>query len=157
MFLYGKWKEIYKYEVFWIVYVMNWSVWFDKCFCLVLGSFVEEYNNKVQFVGLDEESLEFICRNIFDYLYFIIKFMWIFDIKGVYLDLLVISGDYFCVWRVGEIEIRLECLLNNNKNFDFCVFLIFFDWNEVDFYFLGILSIDMICIIWGLEIGQVLG
>lgn len=79
--------------------------------------------------------------------------MWIFDIKGVYLDFLVISGDYFCVWRVGEIEIRLECLLNNNKNLDFCVFLIFFDWNEVDFYFLGILSIDIMCIIWGLEIG----
>lgn len=47
MSLHGKRKEIYKYEAPWTVYAMNWSVRPDKRFRLALGSFVEEYNNKV--------------------------------------------------------------------------------------------------------------
>ena len=43
----GKRKEIYKYEAPWTVYSMNWSIRSDKKFRLALGSFVEEYNNKV--------------------------------------------------------------------------------------------------------------
>ena len=34
-------------------------------------------------------------------------------------DLLATSGDYLRVWRAGEPETKLECLLNNNKNSDF--------------------------------------
>ena len=41
-------KEIYKYEAPWTVFSMNWSVRPDKRFRLALGSFVEEYNNKLQ-------------------------------------------------------------------------------------------------------------
>ena len=40
-------KEIYKYEAPWTVYSMNWSVRRDKKFRLALGSFIEEYTNKV--------------------------------------------------------------------------------------------------------------
>ena len=47
----AKRKEIYKYEAPWTVYSMNWSVRPDKRFRLALGSFVEEYNNKVH-IGL---------------------------------------------------------------------------------------------------------
>ena len=43
----GKRKEIYKYEAPWTIYSMNWSIRPDKRFRLALGSFVEEYNNKV--------------------------------------------------------------------------------------------------------------
>lgn len=46
-------KEIYKYEAPWTVYSMNWSVRPDKRFRLALGSFVEEYNNKVRKLKLD--------------------------------------------------------------------------------------------------------
>uniref|UniRef100_A0A8C6XL41 DDB1-and CUL4-associated factor 7 n=1 Tax=Naja naja TaxID=35670 RepID=A0A8C6XL41_NAJNA len=100
MSLHGKRKEIYKYEAPWTVYAMNWSVRPDKRFRLALGSFVEEYNNKVQLVGLDEESSEFICRNTFDHPYPTTKLMWIPDTKGVYPDLLATSGDYLRVWRM---------------------------------------------------------
>ena len=70
-------------------------------------------------------------------------------------DLLATSGDYLRVWRAGEPETRLECLLNNNKNSDFCAPLTSFDWNEVDPNLLGTSSIDTTCTIWGLETGQV--
>ncbi|KFP44694.1 DDB1- and CUL4-associated factor 7, partial [Chlamydotis macqueenii] len=101
--------------------------------------------SQVQLVGLDEESSEFICRNTFDHPYPTTKLMWIPDTKGVYPDLLATSGDYLRVWRVGETETRLECLLNNNKNSDFCAPLTSFDWNEVDPYLLGTSSIDTTC------------
>ena len=41
-------KEIYKYNAPWTVYGMNWSVRPDKKFRLALGSFIEEYSNKVR-------------------------------------------------------------------------------------------------------------
>ena len=39
----------------------------------------------------------------------------------------------------GDSEARLECLLNNNKNSDFCAPLTAFDWNEIDPNILGII------------------
>ncbi|CAG2174178.1 unnamed protein product [Oppiella nova] len=150
-------KEIYKYEAQWTVYSMNWSVRPDKRFRLALGSFIEEYNNKVQIVALDEESSEFCAVSTFDHPYPTTKIMWIPDSKGHFPDLLATSGDYLRVWRAGDNETRLECLLNNNKNSDFCAPLTSFDWNEVDPNLLGTSSIDTTCTIWGLETGQVLG
>ena len=52
-------KEIYKYEAPWSVYAMNWSVRPDKKFRLAVGSFLEEYSNKVQVIQLDEDAGEF--------------------------------------------------------------------------------------------------
>lgn len=83
--------------------------------------------------------------------------MWIPDSKGIYPDLLATSGDYLRVWRAGEPDTRLECVLNNNKNSDFCAPLTSFDWNEVDPNLVGTSSIDTTCTIWGLETGQPLG
>ena len=122
-----------------------------------MGSFVEEYNNKVQIVSLDENAAEFAAKSTFDHPYPTTKIMWIPDTKGTYPDLLATSGDYLRVWRAGEPETRQECLLNNNKNSDFCAPLTSFDWNEVDPNLLGTSSIDTTCTIWGLETGQVLG
>lgn len=104
------------------------SVRQDRRFRLALGSFVEEYNNKVQIVSLDEETSEFSAKSTFDHPYPTTKIMWIPDSKGIYPDLLATSGDYLRVWRAGEPETRLECLLNNNKNSDFCAPLTSFDW-----------------------------
>jgi WD repeat-containing protein 68 len=72
-------KEIYRYEAPWMVYAMNWSMRPDKRFRLALGSFVEEYNNKVQIVSLDEEKSEFVARSTFDHPYPTTKVMWIPD------------------------------------------------------------------------------
>ena len=40
-------KEIYRFEAPWTLYAMNWSVRRDKKFRLAVGSFIEEYANKV--------------------------------------------------------------------------------------------------------------
>lgn len=51
--------------------------------------------------------------------------------------MLLFKSDVSLFLKVGETETRLECLLNNNKNSDFCAPLTSFDWNEVDPYLLG--------------------
>jgi hypothetical protein len=43
----GKKKEIYTYDAPWVVYAANWSVRATHRFRLAIGSFIEEYNNKV--------------------------------------------------------------------------------------------------------------
>jgi WD repeat-containing protein 68 len=48
-------------------------------FRLALGSFVEEYNNKVQIVSLDEDTSEFSAKSTFDHPYPTTKIMWIPD------------------------------------------------------------------------------
>ena len=101
---------------------------------------MEEYNNKVQIVSLDEDTSEFSAKSTFDHPYPTTKIMWIPDTKGMFPDLLATSGDYLRIWRAGEPETRLECLLNNNKNSDFCAPLTSFDWNEVDPNLLGELA-----------------
>ena len=58
-------KEIYKYEAPWTVFSMNWSVRPDKRFRLALGSFVEEYNNKVQVILTNEIFDANIFQSIF--------------------------------------------------------------------------------------------
>lgn len=57
--------------------------------------------------------------------------------KGNKLWMLLFKSDVLLFLKVGETETRLECLLNNNKNSDFCAPLTSFDWNEVDPYLLG--------------------
>lgn len=43
----GKRKEIYKHEAAWNVFAMNWSARPNARFRLAVGSFIEEYSNKV--------------------------------------------------------------------------------------------------------------
>lgn len=40
-------RGIYTYEAPWTIYGMNWSVRADNKFRLAVGSFIEEYRNRV--------------------------------------------------------------------------------------------------------------
>ncbi|XP_036595914.1 DDB1- and CUL4-associated factor 7-like [Trichosurus vulpecula] len=158
-------RKTYRYEAPWTVYAMNWSVRADQPFRLALGSFVEEYGNKVQLMSLASDSVDtagdFVCSYTLQHPYPVTKIMWMPDPQGIHPDLLATSGDYLRVWRFGaatlDLEPRLECLLNHNKNPRFCFPLTSFDWNNVDPYILGTSSSDTTCTIWALETRQVLG
>jgi WD repeat-containing protein 68 len=62
-------KEIYTYEAPWPVYGLGGSQRPGKEneFRFAVGSFVEEYTNKVQVVQLDDDKGEFVGRQIFDH------------------------------------------------------------------------------------------
>jgi len=148
-------KEIYTYEAPWLIYGMDWSVRPDKKFRLAIGSFVEEYNNKVEIVQLDEETGKFNSKGGFDHPYPTTKIMWIPDKTGCKEDLLATTGDYLRLWKVTEKGVQTTALLNNTKNSEFCAPLTSFDWNEVDPTILGTSSIDTTCTIWNVETCQV--
>jgi len=150
-------KEIYRYEAPFTLYSMSWNQRQDKKFRLALGSFIEEYNNKIQIVQLDEDAGEFTMKTQFEHPYPATKLMWIPDSKAQYPDLLATSADYLRLFRISEDSSTMECLLNNNRSSDFCAPLTSFDWNEVDLGLIGTSSIDTTCTIWGIETGQVIG
>ncbi len=74
----SSWKELFVFRFSMIrrQCVFNTS---DSDFRLALGSFVEEYNNKVQIVALDENISEFTVKSTFDHPYPTTKIMWIPD------------------------------------------------------------------------------
>lgn len=142
-------KEIYTYEAPWLIYGMNWSVRPDQRFRVALGSFVEDYNNKVEVVQLNEDSGKFQSKGTFIHPYPTTKIMWCPDKVGSREDLLATTGDYLRLWKMppetgsgaGE-PIKMQSLLNNNKNSEFCAPLTSFDWNETDPSMVGTSSID---------------
>ena len=145
-------KEIYTYQAPWLIYGMNWSVRADQKFRLAIGSFEEEYNNSVRIVQLDEESHQFVDCGGFEHPYPTTKIMWMPDQAGNHRDLLATTGDYLRLWHVLDNKsVRLEALLNNNKNTEFCAPLTSFDWNEQDPNIIGTSSIDTTCIIWDIS------
>jgi len=157
-------KEIYTYEAPWLIYGMNWSVrQQEHCkFRLALGSFQEEYNNTVEIIQLDDETKKFKKIGSFDHPYPTTKIMWSPEkspSKGK--DLLATTGDYLRVWNVSKDAnssygqgVQMECLLNNNKNSEYCAPLTSFDWNENDPSIIGTSSIDTTCTIWNIETRQ---
>lgn len=163
---------IHKYEAPWTIYGMHWSTRKDSKFRLALGSFIEEYNNKVQIVNLEEvedigeeanalkEQFSLKCQ--FDHPYPCTKISWIPDRPCNFPDLLATSGDYLRIWRInkenGKEVAENAALLNNNRhNNEYCAPLTSFDWNEIDPTILGTSSIDTTCTIWNIETGQSIG
>mmetsp|Transcript_107022 Transcript_107022/g.149212 ORF Transcript_107022/g.149212 Transcript_107022/m.149212 type:complete len:347 (+) Transcript_107022:84-1124(+) len=153
-------KEIYKYTAPWPIYGMNWSQKKSKPMRLAIGSFVEEYTNKVKVIELDQEKGAFKQVAQVDHPYPTTKIMWLPDVDDkIEKDLFATTGDYLRVWKIGEDgkKTTMECLLNNNKSSDFCAPLTSFDWNETEPNLIGTSSIDTTCTIWDLTVSKPIG
>eukprot|EP00040_Diaphanoeca_grandis_P040451 m.261823 g.261823 ORF g.261823 m.261823 type:complete len:348 (-) comp43259_c0_seq1:47-1090(-) len=152
-------KEIYEYEAPWPVYALNWSQKKSKPMRLAVGSFMEEYTNKVQIVQLNREKGKFDPIASVDHPYPTTKIIWMPDSKdSVEKDLFATTGDFLRIWKIGDDNhTSLECLLNNNKSSEFCAPLTSFDWNETDLGIIGTSSIDTTCTIWDIEVQKAIG
>jgi len=151
-------KEIYRYIAPHELYSCSWSVRPDSKFRLAVGSFIEEYNNKISIVQLKEDHGDFATVCTFDHPYPSTKIMFIPDPKGIYPDLLATTGDYLRLWKLGGHNgASLEVMLNNNRTSDYCAPLTSSDWNETDLSLIGTSSIDTTCTIWQIETGQAIG
>ena len=53
--------EIYTYEAPWDTYSLGWSVRYNHPYRLAVGSFIQEYSNKVEIIQLNEVCL-FVAR-----------------------------------------------------------------------------------------------
>eukprot|EP00038_Savillea_parva_P008132 m.174951 g.174951 ORF g.174951 m.174951 type:complete len:353 (-) comp13902_c0_seq1:181-1239(-) len=152
-------KEIYAYKAPWPIYGMNWSQKKSKPMRLAIGSFVEEYTNKIRVIELDQEKGQFSQSAQVDHPYPTTKIMWLPDVDdNIDADLFATTGDYLRIWKIGDNgHTSMECLLNNNKSSDFCAPLTSFDWNETDPTLIGTSSIDTTCTIWDLTVSKPVG
>ena len=125
----------------------------DKRFRLAVGSFVEEYSNKVEIITLDDENGAFPAQPDFSFThpYPCTKIMFIPDKECTKEDLIATTGDYLRIWNIREDGVQLSSLLNNNKNSEFCAPLTSFDWNETNLQRIGTSSLDTTCTIWDIE------
>mmetsp|Transcript_25829 Transcript_25829/g.79444 ORF Transcript_25829/g.79444 Transcript_25829/m.79444 type:complete len:385 (+) Transcript_25829:320-1474(+) len=123
-------KEIYTHDADWTIYAMGWSQREepDRGFRLALGSFVEEYANKVSIIqrrdayekavgsgvsrdrtaaalarsqGKRPEDAAFVQVGEFEHPYPATKILWSPD-KTSKKDLLATTGDYLRVWSVPD-------------------------------------------------------
>uniref|UniRef100_A0A5B6YJF3 Putative WD40 protein n=1 Tax=Davidia involucrata TaxID=16924 RepID=A0A5B6YJF3_DAVIN len=127
---------------------------------IALGSFIEEYNNRVDLVSFDEETLTIKPNpNLsFEHPYPPTKLMFHPNPAASHRkssDLLASSGDYLRLWEVRDNSIEPLSVLNNSKTSEFCAPLTSFDWNEVEPRRIGTSSIDTTCTIWDIEKGVV--
>ena len=125
----------------------------DQRFRLAIGSFVEEYGNKVDIITLDDEAGAFPAapQHSFTHPYPCTKILFIPDKECSKEDLVATTGDYLRVWNIKEDGVQLKSLLNNNKNSEICAPLTSFDWNETNMQRIGTSSLDTTCTIWDIE------
>nr|QBG79838.1 anthocyanin-specific WD40 transcription factor [Citrus maxima] len=128
---------------------------------IAVGSFIEDYTNRVDVVSFEPESLSIKTHPSlsFDHPYPPTKLM--FDPNSSSRKsssnrhLLASSGDFLRLWDVGDSSIEPVAVLNNSKSSEFCAPLTSFDWNEIEPKRIGTCSIDTTCTIWDIEKGVV--
>ncbi|ERM96623.1 hypothetical protein AMTRI_Chr09g16750 [Amborella trichopoda] len=145
--------HIFTYEAPWPIYGLAWSSRSDKPFRLGIGSFMEEYSNRVEIVQLDEEHQEIrkLPNLVMDHPYPPTKLMFLPDKDPQKPDLFATSCDFLRLWEIREDKFQLKSQFNNTKSSEFCAPLTSFDWNEADPKRIGTSSIDTTCTIWDIE------
>ncbi|XP_021725686.1 protein TRANSPARENT TESTA GLABRA 1-like [Chenopodium quinoa] len=118
---------------------------------IAVGSFIEEYNNRIDILTFDEETLTLtLSPNLsFPHPYPPTKLM--FQPSASSPPILASSADFLRLYSFKNDSIELVSNLNNSKSSDFCAPLTSFDWNDVVPQRIGTSSIDTTCTIWDIE------
>jgi DDB1- and CUL4-associated factor 7 len=149
----GPAADVIEYTADTALYGLAWSTRRGSAPRVAVGSFVEEYSNKVEVLQQGSSSMERVCT--FDHPYPATKIAWIPDAGGHRPELVGTTGDFLRIWEVTDAgESKLKCILNNNKQTEFCAPLTSFDWNEEDPSLIGTSSIDTTCTVWNVETQQ---
>lgn len=131
---------------------------------LALGSFIEDFSNRVDVITFDDEALAFRSDPAlsFEHPYPPTKLMFHpRPLPSQTGALLASSGEYLRLWQVNDASsasgpsIELRTVLNNSKSSEFCAPLTSFDWNDAEPRRIGTSSIDTTCTVWDVERGVV--
>ncbi|XP_058105046.1 protein TRANSPARENT TESTA GLABRA 1 [Magnolia sinica] len=143
-------SSTYSYESPFPIYALA----FNSHNRLALGSFNEEYSNKIQILSFDHQvDPTFIPTVSFDHPYPPTKLMF----HPSNPKLLASSGDFLRLWDIPSDgsdpspDLPPKTILNNSKTSEFSAPLTSFDWNDADPRLIGTSSIDTTCTIWDLE------
>lgn len=144
---------VHTYVSQWPIYSLAWSVRRDKHNRLAIGSYLEDYGNKVELVQFNSDTSDFSTdsRLFFDHPYAPTNLMFFPSEDNANPDILATSGDYLRLWKIHHDRIELKSLLNNNKGSGFNSAVTSFDWAVFDTRRVGTSSIDTTCAIWDIE------
>nr|XP_043609367.1 protein TRANSPARENT TESTA GLABRA 1 [Erigeron canadensis] len=121
---------------------------------LAIGSFIEEYSNKINILDFNPQTLSIKPTPIsFTHPYPPTKLM--FQPNPNSKQLLASSGDFLRLYSLQETSSELLSVFNNSKSSEYCAPLTSFDWNELEPRRIGTSSIDTTCTIWDIEKGVV--
>ncbi|KAG1362401.1 Protein TRANSPARENT TESTA GLABRA 1 [Cocos nucifera] len=130
---------------------------------LALGSFIEDYANRVDVVTFDEDARAFRPDPSlsFDHPYPPTKLMFHpKPLPNSPSSLLASSGEFLRLWQLNHHgdsspKVELRAILNNSKSSEFCAPLTSFDWNDAEPRRIGTSSIDTTCTVWDIERGAI--
>lgn len=144
---------VYTYVAQWPICSLAWSVRHDKNARLAIGSYLEDYSNKVELVQFNHATSDFTTdsRLVFDHPYAATNLMFFPSEDTMNPDIIATSGDYLRLWQIHEDRIELKALLNSNKSSEFNSAITSFDWIECDTRRVATSSVDTTCIIWDIE------
>ncbi|KAJ8760784.1 hypothetical protein K2173_021822 [Erythroxylum novogranatense] len=148
------------YESPYPLYAMAFSSTPSHHHRMAVGSFIEDFNNRVDVVAFDPDTLSVKSHPTIsvEHPYPPTKLM--FHPNGPSSlrkssDVLASSGDFLRLWEVRDTSVEQLSVLNNSKSSEFCAPLTSFDWNEIEPKRIGTCSIDTTCTIWDIEKGVV--
>ena len=112
-----KGKEIYSYKAPWTIYAMNWSNQKNQKKTLAIGSYQDDFINKIELIQLDEKDDNYKCIGSVEHPYPPTKIMFVPN-PSTKEDLFGTSGDFLRLWSVGDDgKITQKCILDvKNKN-----------------------------------------
>lgn len=178
-------KESYTYEAPWTLYSLACSArpGPQYQYRFAVGSFIEEYSNKVKVIQLDPEKGEFVECLSLDHPYPTTKIMFAPEELASHRDIMITTGDYLRIWNIMDNkEARQEAIMTNvsfgtavgvdmhlwlglvrfvavkqNRYAEYCSPLTSFDWNTADANIVGVCSIDTTCTIWDVSVRHTYG
>ncbi|KAF2307658.1 hypothetical protein GH714_030655 [Hevea brasiliensis] len=135
---------VYTYMAQWPIYALAWSVRHDKKHRLAIGSFLEDYSNKVELVQFNLHTCDFSTDNrlIFDHPYAPTNIMFFPSEDSANPDIVATSGDYLRLWQIYDDRIELKSLFNGNKSSEFNSAITSFDWADFDVRRVATSSVD---------------
>jgi WD repeat-containing protein 68 len=142
--------EIYTYEAPWPVYGLHWC---QRPGTLRLGisSVLEEFNNKIQVLGLRDGQFHVEAQA--DHAYPVTKLNWI--PQKANQNLLATTGDFLRLWRLEnglEMVATLANMRRSSGKRELCAPLTSFDWNDTDPSMIVTSSIDTTCTVWDIQV-----
>lgn len=130
---------------------------------IAVGSFIEEYDNHVDILNFDEETLTLAPNPNLSFAHPYPPTKLMFQPSSLSLSsssssssLLASSADFLRLYTLqNDAVVEPVSVLNNSKSSEFCAPLTSFDWNDVVPHRIGTCSIDTTCTIWDIEKGMV--
>ncbi|KAL1314046.1 hypothetical protein HN51_040748 [Arachis hypogaea] len=143
---------VHSYVAEWPISCLAWSVRRDKAPRLAIGSYLEDYTNKVELIHFNYHTFNFTTdpRLVLDHPYAPTNLMFFPSDNDTNPDLLATSGDNLRLWQIHHDHIQLKSLLIGNKVSDHSA-ITSFDWAGFDPRLVATSSVDTTCTIWDIE------